>query len=101
MLDEEIPVAIYVFNWLIERCLGMDPNYDPSNSFKAYSLNKLLYELRRHANLDNPTLRFTSTTQVGEALRNEKFVYEAKMPCQVEIAVFLDHCNLDINILDP
>ncbi len=61
----------------------MDNGYEKMNPFKTYSLNKLFYELRRYADLDDPRLRFTSTSQVSEYFGNGMFQFSPNMACPV------------------
>jgi hypothetical protein len=61
----------------------LDNGYEKMNPFKTYSLNKLFYELRRYADLDDPRLRFTSTSQVSEYFGNGVFQFSPNMACEV------------------
>lgn len=83
VLEAETPQAIYILDWLIENSCRLDSNYDRTNPFKVYNLNKLVYELRRHADLNNPRLQFTSTAQVGDKLTNGAFDFCPNMACTV------------------
>lgn len=82
-VDEDRVKAIYILDWLIEKSCQLDHGYDSSNPFKTYSLNKLFYELRRYADLDDPRLKFTSTSQVAEYFGNGMFQFSPNMACQV------------------
>lgn len=64
-LESEIPKAKFMLEWFVDKSIGLDPNYDSINPFRAYSLNKLFYELRRHANLEDRRLQFASNVMVN------------------------------------
>lgn len=82
LVDEDMAKAVYILDWLIEKSCQLDRSYDSCNPFKIYSLNKLFYELRRYANLNNPRLKFTSTTQVAEYFGSGMFQFSPNMACQ-------------------
>jgi len=67
-VESEIPKAKFSLEWLVEKCFGLDPNYERV-MFRAYSLNKLLYELCRHANIKDSSLQFTSYDMVNWFLK--------------------------------
>lgn len=80
--EKDIPKANYIFNWLIEKSCECDPHYDRSSPFRVYSLDKLLYELRRHADLQNPRLVFPTMVMVADRLQSDTFDYFPSMACQ-------------------
>lgn len=82
-VDEDRVKAIYILNWLIEKSYELDNEYDRSNPFSTYSLNKLFFELRRYADLNDPRLRLTSTSQASEYFGNGMFQFSPNMACQV------------------
>jgi len=84
--EKDIPKANYIFNWLIEKSCECDPHYDRSSPFRVYSLDKLLYELRRHADLQNPRLVFPTMVMVADRLQSDTFDYFPSMACQVSLA---------------
>ncbi|XP_046647608.1 protein maelstrom homolog isoform X1 [Daphnia pulicaria] len=81
-VDEDRVKATYILEWLIEKSCELDNGYEKMNPFKTYSLNKLFYELRRYADLDDPRLRFTSTSQVSEYFGNGVFQFSPNMACE-------------------
>ena len=78
-----MPKADYIFDWLIEKCCQTDPHYERSNPFRVYSLDKLFYELRRHADLQNPRLVFPTMVMVADKLQCDTFDYYPNMACEV------------------
>lgn len=83
MIDEDKVKAVYILDWLVKKCCQMNETYDTVNPFKCYSLNKLFYELRRHADLNNPSLMFASPALVADHFGKGMFYYSKNMACQV------------------
>ena len=80
-----------MLDWLIQESCKKEPEYHRENPFVVYSLNKLVYELRRHADLNDPRLKFTSTQLVAEKLCSGDFTHRSNMACQVMFYIkFLD-----------
>jgi len=80
--EKDMPKADYIFDWLIEKCCQTDPHYERSNPFRVYSLDKLFYELRRHADLQNPRLVFPTMVMVADKLQCDTFDYYPNMACE-------------------
>lgn len=85
MVDEDNAKAIYIVDWLVRKSSQMDDAYDTVSPFRIYSLNKLFYEFRRHADLNNPKLRFSSIALVADHFNKGMFFYSKNMACQVNI----------------
>ena len=94
VLDSETPQAKYILDWLIENSCRLEPHYDKINPFKVYSLNKLVYEVRRQADVNDTRYQFTSTAQVADKLTSGTFDFSANMACQV-IKFSIDEKDLD------
>ena len=75
--------ANFILDWLIEKSYEHDPHYDRSNPFRVYSLDKLFFELRRHADLQNPRLVFPTMVMVSNQLQCDNFDYLPNVSCQV------------------
>jgi hypothetical protein len=82
-VDEDRVKAIYILEWLIKKSCLLENGYEKMNPFKTYSLNKLFFELRRYADLDDPRLRFTSTSEVDVHFSKQLFQFCPNMACQV------------------
>ncbi|XP_032783335.1 protein maelstrom homolog [Daphnia magna] len=82
VVDEDKVKAVYILDWLVKKCCQMNETYDTVNPFKCYSLNKLFYELRRHADLNNPSLMFASPALVADHFGKGMFYYSKNMACQ-------------------
>ena len=83
MVDEDNAKGIFIVDWLVKKSCQMNDAYDACNPFKIYSLNKLFYELRRHADLNDPTLKFSSVSTVAEYFNKGTFFYGKHMSCEV------------------
>ena len=82
VLDADIPKAVYILDWLVKKiCQSGSNSRERANQFKVYSLDKLVYEVRRYADVNNPRLKFSSTLQVADKLNNGTF--EFCSACQV------------------
>lgn len=81
--DEDIRKALFIVDWLKERCYEQDNSYEPSNGIEILSLNVLLSELRRQIDIDNPYLKFTSIIQVSDFLTQTKFLCYGNLGCKV------------------
>ena len=78
VLEAEMSRMQTMLDWLQEM------SYDDGPKFRTYSLDKLLYELRRHADLNNKRLVFPTMKLVEEKLSSEMdFDYYPGMACQV------------------
>ena len=85
VLKSELNKVKFALDWLVENSVKQDPTYSRDNPFKVYSLEKLLYELRRHANLDDHRLKFTSEHMVTEKLNGGAFDFCPNMACQASL----------------
>ena len=83
ILDSESSKVKWMLDWLIQESCKKETEYPRENPFVVYSLNKLVYELRRHADLNDPRLKFTSTQLVAEKLCSGDFTHRSNMACQV------------------
>lgn len=72
-----------MLQWLINKSIETDETYIKANPFKVLSINKLFYELGRHADLNNPRLQFTSNVQIAAKLTKGTFYHCPNMACQV------------------
>lgn len=81
VLDLDIQKSLFIVDWLVEKCQEQDASY--VNTIKIRSLNKLVYELRRHVDLNNPRFKFTSPFNVTEYLLNSSFTCYENMACKV------------------
>ena len=77
-------MANFILEWLIHKSYQSDASKESSIPFKTYSLNKLFYELRRHADLNDPRYKFTSTLQVADKLCSGMFDFYSNMACEVK-----------------
>lgn len=75
--------AQYILKWLVDMGHNADASAEKFPGFKIYSLTKLVYELRRHADLSDGRLKFTSTSQVADKLCSGTFEYCPNMACTV------------------
>lgn len=97
MVDEDNAKAIYIVDWLVRKSSQMNDAYDTVSPFRIYSLNKLFYEFRRHADLNNPKLRFSSIALVADHFNKGMFFYSKNMACQVNIHSLL--CSRPIELI--
>jgi len=81
-LEKDMHKANFILDWLIEKSYEHDPHYDRSNPFRVYSLDKLFFELRRHADLQNPRLVFPTMVMVSNQLQCDNFDYLPNVSCQ-------------------
>lgn len=61
------------------------PRFDdePTEMFRVFNLNKLLYEVRKHADLNNPRLVFPTMLMVERKLLSNVFDFSPNMACEV------------------